>query len=54
MGSGLRTAGQFARRNWEKLRLGLAGGLAYGMFAPGNAMEEEVPATMEPETPDQR
>jgi len=55
VGSGLRTAGQFARRNWGKAAaLGLAGGLAYGMFAPGNAMEEEVPATMEPETPDQQ
>ena len=55
MGSGLRTAGQFARRNLGKAAaLGLAGGLAYGMFAPRNAMEEEVPATMEPETPDQQ
>lgn len=55
VGSGLRTAGQFARRNLGKAAaLGLAGGLAYGMFAPGNAMEEEVPATMEPETPDQQ
>ena len=55
VGSGLRTAGQFARRNLGKAAaLGLAGGLAYGMFAPRNAMEEEVPATMEPETPDQQ
>jgi len=55
VGSGLRTAGQFARRNLGKAAaLGLAGGLAYGMFAPGNAMEEEVPATMEPEIPDQQ
>jgi len=55
VGSGLRTAGQFARRNWGKAAaLGLAGGLAYGMFAPRNAMEEEVPETMEPETPDQQ
>lgn len=55
VGSGLRTAGQFARRNLGKAAaLGLAGGLAYGMFAPGNAMEEEVPETMEPETPDQQ
>ena len=55
VGSGLRTAGQFARRNLGKAAaLGLAGGLAYGMFAPRNAMEEEVPETMEPETPDQQ
>jgi len=52
VGSGLRTAGQFARRNLGKAAaLGLAGGLAYSMFAPG---KEEVPETMEPETPDQQ
>ena len=52
---GLGTAGQFARRNWRKAAaLGLAGGLAYGMFGPRKDMEEEVPETMEPETPDQQ
>jgi hypothetical protein len=43
VGSGLKTAGQWAGRNWKPIAgLGAAGGLAYGLWPRGDAMDEEM------------
>jgi hypothetical protein len=52
VGSGLKTAGQWAGRNWKPIAgLGAAGGLAYGLWPRGDAMDEEAQGQMAQEEP---
>lgn len=52
VGSGLKTAGQWAGRNWKPIAgLGAAGGLAYGLWPRGEGMDEEGLEQMAQEEP---